>query len=96
MQRTYPRLISEIIEDALKAEGVSTTFKEQQACHLWPEIVGQGINRYTSRRYIDRGVMHVYLTSAALKQELAFHRARLVEQINERVGAHVVDEIVFH
>lgn len=96
MERTYPKLVSDIIAEALKREGVTSTFNEHQALYLWPEIVGKGVNRYTSRRTIESGTMHVWLTSAPLKQELSYNRATLVEQINAAVGAHVIDDIKFH
>ena len=69
---------------------------EQKACFLWPEIVGPGVNRYTTRRYVERGVMHVYITSAVLKNELSYIRTRLVEQINRAVGSDVITSIIFH
>lgn len=59
-------------------------------------MVGASINRYTTRRYVDHGVLHVYLTSASLKNELGFVRDRLMDAINRWVGADVVKEIVFH
>ena len=40
--------------------------------------------------------MHVYITSAVLKNELSFCRASLVEKINKAVGSDVLTEIVFH
>ena len=63
---------------------------------MWADVAGPSINRYTLRRYVDHGVMHVYLTSAPLKNELSYSRAALVEAINKAVGADVVKEIVIH
>lgn len=96
MKRTYPRHIAAIIEEAMKMEGLEDTFNEQRAAAAWADVVGPAINRYTTRRYVDHGVMHVYLTSAPLKNELSFARERLVEALNRHVGAQVVSEIVFH
>ena len=96
MKRTYPKHIKSIIDEAMKRAGLTDTLNEQRAAAVWVDVVGPAINRYTSRRYIDRGVMHVYLTSAPLKNELSFNRARLIEAINRAVGADVVKEIQFH
>ena len=73
MKRSEAQSIKEIIDIALNESGMASTFDEQKLCYLWPEVVGQSINRYTTRRYIDKGVLHVYLSSAALKNELQFH-----------------------
>ncbi len=96
MKWTDPKLLSTIIDEALGDTGLTDTFNEHRVCHLWSEVVGQGVNRYTFKRFVDRGVLHVYITSAALKQELSFHRAMLVERLNKAVGATVITEIQFH
>lgn len=96
MKRTDPKTIGRIIDEALNDAGLTTSFNEQKLCHLWAEIVGPGINRYTTRRYVDRATLHVYISSAPLKNELSFLRRRLVSQLNEAVGAHVIDNITIH
>ncbi len=96
MKRTEPKLLIDIINESLRLDGLDTQFKEQRAVYLWPEIVGPGINRYTTRRFMEKGVLHVYISSASLKQELSFMRPRLIEALNHAVNAEVVSEIVFH
>lgn len=96
MKRTEPRTIGSIINEVLANTGMTSTFNEQKACHAWPDVAGPIIDRHTSKRYVDHGILHVYLTSAALKQELTFHRAKLVERINALVGAPVLTDIRFH
>lgn len=96
MKRTEPEKISAIIDQALSEFGLTTKFGEQRACNLWPEVVGPGIDRYTTRRYVEAGVMHVYITSAPLKNELQFMRAELVRQLNNAVGEEAIKTIVIH
>lgn len=96
MQRTEPKSIAEIFDEAIAASGHADTFAEQQASYLWSEIVGPGVNRLTIRRYVDRGVLHVTLTSAALKNELSFHRSSLIAAINNRLGRNVITDIQIH
>ena len=96
MKRTYPRHIAAIINEAMERAGLTDSLNEQRASAAWADVVGASINRYTTRRYVDHGVLHVYLTSASLKNELGFVRDRLMDAINRWVGADVVKEIVFH
>ncbi len=96
MKRTDPQILKDVIEDALKKADLTDTFREQQACYLWPEVVGHGVNRYTTRRYVERGTLHVYITSGPLKSELQFMRSRIMEQLNNTVGANVINEIIIH
>ncbi len=96
MKRTEPKSIAEIIDESMAQAGLTDAMAQQRACYLWPEIVGPGVNRYTFKRYVHHGKLHVHITSAALKNELAFHRSRLVEQINRAVGSNAITDIIFH
>ena len=96
MKRSEPLSIKELIDKVLDDDNVRDKARAQQACYLWPEIVGAGINKYTTRRYVTDGIMHVYLSSAPLKNEMQFHRQRLVDLINQAVGHDVLKDIQIH
>lgn len=96
MKRREPQLIGDIIDQVVAQAGLTETMAAQRACYLWPEIVGPGINRYTSRRYVDGSVLHVYITSAPLRNELSFMRSKIVESLNAIVGSGVITDLIIH
>lgn len=97
MKRTEPKSFAEIFDENMARAGASDTMARHQACFLWPEIVGPGINKYTYKRYVDdNGCLHVYVSSAPLKNELSYMRSQLVEQINKAVGSQALTDIIFH
>ncbi|MCM1448889.1 MAG: DUF721 domain-containing protein [Clostridiales bacterium] len=96
MKRSDPMSIKQLIDTVLDDDKLRDAARAQRLCYMWPEIVGQGINRYTSKRYVAERQLHVYISSAPLKNELQFHRSRLVELLNQSVGADVIDDIIIH
>lgn len=96
MKRTYPKHIAGIIDEAMERAGLTENLNAQKAAAAWIDVVGPAINRYTTRRYVSGGVLHVYLTSAPLKNELSFNRDRLISAINRVVGAEVITDVHFH
>lgn len=97
MKRTEPKSFAEIFDENMARAGASDSMARHQACFLWPEIVGPGINKYTYKRYVDdTGCLHVYVSSAPLKNELSYMRSQLVEQINKAVGSQALTDIIFH
>ncbi len=96
MKRSNALSIGQIIDRAIAATGRQDEYLRGQICYLWQEVVGPGINRYTTRRWIDRDILHVCITSAPLKNELSFCTASLVKKLNEAVGSHVISNIVIH
>lgn len=96
MKRTYPKHIAEIIEESIAKAGLTESLNEQRAAAAWIDVVGPAINGYTTRRYVDHGVLHVYISSAPLKNELSFNRDRIISAINRIVGAEVINDVRFH
>lgn len=96
MKRTEPISIKQLIDRVMLEGDTRETVMQQRASYMWTEVVGAGVNRYTFRRYVDKGVLHVYITSAALKNDLAFMRRNIVEEINRRLGAEVLVDVVIH
>lgn len=96
MKRSDPKSISEIIEEALESAGNADQLARQRASYMWSEIVGHGVNSYTSRRFVDGTTLHVFITSAPLKHELSFHRQRIVDAINSSLGKNVLTDIIIH
>jgi predicted nucleic acid-binding Zn ribbon protein len=95
MKRTEAKNIGQIINDLLKKENLDVALDEHRACALWPQIVGDGINRYTIKRYVNNGVMTVHLSSASLANELMLNRDRIIVRINEALGRDIIHEIIF-
>lgn len=96
MKRTEPISVKQLIDKVMMEGETRDTVMQQRASFLWTEVVGAGVNRYTFRRYIDKGVLHVYITSAALKNDLGFMRHNIIREINSRLGAEVLVDIVIH
>lgn len=96
MKRTEAKTIGDIVQEYLKKENLDTALDEHRASALWPQVVGQGINRYTVTRWVKDGVMHVQLSSAPLRNELQLNRSRLIALINESLGREVIHEIIFY
>lgn len=96
MKRTYPTLIKDLIDKVFLESDTRETVMEQRASYLWTEVVGPGVNRYTFRRYVERGVLHVYISSAPLKNDLAFLRRKIIDEINARLGEEILKDIAIH
>lgn len=96
MKRVEPLSVGEIIDRVFSEDGNREEVMARRASYVWADVVGPGITRYTSRRYVRAGVLHVYITSASLKNELSFHRQSLIEQINKSVGENVIKAIEIH
>ena len=96
MERTHPELIGPLIERLIKENHLDKPMASNKACWLWGEITGPGINKATTRRCVRDNVLHVWLESAPLKNELQYMRQNLLEAINKQLGEHPINAIQIH
>jgi len=95
MKRTSAKSIADIIGDFMQQEDIETTMLEHKALKMWAQVVGNGVNRLTTERYVDNGVITVKIDSAALRNDLMLSRTQLIEQLNKLVGKPVIKNIIF-
>lgn len=95
MKRTEAKSIAEIIGDFMQQEDIEDAVLEQKALRLWGQVVGPGVNRMTTERYVDNGVITVKISSAALRNDLMLSRTSIIAQLNQLAGKPVIREIVF-
>ena len=86
--------IDELVEAVLKQMGLYQKFKEREVCNVWTEVVGQMIASRTKSLWISEGKVFVSFTSSVVKNEILMVKEGLIKALNDRVGDHVVKDIV--
>lgn len=95
MKRNNAELIGKLIQQFLRQESLESPLNEQRLLDAWPQVLGPTIASYTRELYIRNQILYVHLTSAALRQELMMGRELLVRNLNRKVGATVITNIIF-
>ncbi|MCM1005596.1 MAG: DUF721 domain-containing protein [Prevotella sp.] len=95
MKRNYPQHIKEVIGTLFKDRDMESSLLMHRALGAWPQVVGPMINRQTTARRVDSGVLYVQIASSVIRQELNMHKADLLAALNRAAGADVLNEIRF-
>ncbi len=95
MKRTEAKSIADIIGDFMQQEDIEQPMLEHKALQHWANVVGPGINRLTTERYVDNGIITVKIASAALRNDLMLSRSSIIAQLNQLAGKPVIRDIVF-
>ncbi|MDE6854368.1 MAG: DUF721 domain-containing protein [Muribaculaceae bacterium] len=96
MKRTEPLRIDEIIRRMIDATGMRPEYSRRSVESMWPAVAGRNIAAYTTRLYVKDRLLHVFISSASLKEELGYVRAQLARRLNDAVGADVIDNVILH
>ncbi|HLV62018.1 DUF721 domain-containing protein [Galbibacter sp.] len=63
--------------------------------NAWKNLMGQGVNTYTTEIELKRDTLYVCLSSSVLRQELVYGKDKIIKMINEELGKEIVKAIVF-
>jgi predicted nucleic acid-binding Zn ribbon protein len=87
--------LKDAIESLLRAYKLTGKLNETRLITSWDKVVGNHIARHTGELYIKGETLFVKLDSAALKNELAMAKTRLIANLNRVAGVNVIAEIRF-
>lgn len=60
----------------------------------WKNLMGNGVNNYTREIMLKGTTLYVELTSAVLREELSYGKAKIIKMLNEELKREVVKDVV--
>lgn len=82
--------LGDAIIQYLRENGLEQSVLDVQIEEVWPQVMGDVVNRLTRSVEVRDGVLYVRVNSAALKTQLFENRFELVRKLNEAVGAKAI------
>ena len=96
MRRNKTITIGEALADLIREYKLGAGLREASEINIWEGLTGKVIAARTKKIYIRDGILHIYLTSPVVRNELMMLRESLRSQVNSKAGEEVVREIVIH
>jgi hypothetical protein len=93
MRRSREQNIGEVIKDLLKNYDITSKFNEAHIVTLWDTLMGPSVAKYTVNIEVEKRVLFVQLSNAALKQELTYGREKIKKMLNKEVGEEVLIDV---
>ncbi len=93
MDREDTKPIGSVLQELLKTEKFSKKINETLLENSWGEVVGEQTALHTQKVYVKNRVLFVKVDSPALKSNLLMMLSQLKKNLNEKVGACVIDDI---
>lgn len=95
MEKQEAQSIGEIIDRILKEQNLDLKLDETRLIKAWNVLLGESVASYTTKLYIQRGVLYVHLSSSVLRNELSMCRNMLIEKLNNHIGRQIITNIIF-
>lgn len=86
------------LSDALK-EFVDTNHLQEgldkvDVKQAWSDLMGNGVNHYTTNVQLKRNILYVDLSSSVLREELSYGKEKIIAMLNEHLGKALIQKIV--
>lgn len=86
--------IGDVLKEFIQANKLQPGIDKIDVRDAWKNLMGNGVNNYTSEIMLKNSTLYVALTSAVLREELSYGKEKIVKMINEELGREVVKEVI--
>ena len=93
MRRSKGQPLGEVIKELLKNYDITSKFNEAHIITSWDKLMGPSVTKYTVKIEVEKRILFVKLSNAALKQELSYARQKIKKMLNDEVGEEVLLDV---
>lgn len=93
-RHTEHRAISEVLKDFISENRLEDGLDKIDARDAWLNVMGNGINTYTTNIVLKNDTLYVSLSSAAYREELSYGKDKIIKMLNENLGKELIKNLV--
>jgi len=86
--------VGDVLRQFMQENRLQTGMDKMDVRDAWKNLMGNGVNNYTREIMLKGTTLYVELTSAVLREELSYGKAKIVKMLNEELKREVVKDIV--
>lgn len=86
--------ISNILQQFIQENRLESGMDKINVAEAWKNLMGPGINNYTTEILLKGNTLYVALSSAVLREELSYGKAKIIKMLNEELRKEVVNDLV--
>ncbi|KGO87560.1 RNA-binding protein [Flavobacterium rivuli WB 3.3-2 = DSM 21788] len=86
--------IGDVLKEIMQVNNLQQGMDKIDVRDAWKSLMGNGVNNYTREIMLKGTTLYVELTSAVLREELSYGKAKIVSMINTELGREVVKDVV--
>ncbi|EKF55788.1 hypothetical protein I215_06122 [Galbibacter marinus] len=94
-RRNESNSLNDLLKTFVQENSLEKGMDKIDVRNAWINLMGKGVNTYTTQIELKRDTLYVCLSSSVLRQELAFGKDKIIRMINEELGKDIVKAIIF-
>ena len=94
MKRKNEQSIGEILRQYLRVTQLEQVTFQERIASVWQQTLGDAITLATERIKLQDGMLIVQLKSPSLKYDIMMQRTQIRRQLNEKLGADIIKNVI--
>ncbi len=86
--------MGEALREFIKKNRLQKGMDRVEVREAWANLMGNGVNHYTSAIELRGDTLFVSLSSSVLREELGLGKSKIVTMLNEELGRDLVKKLV--
>ena len=86
--------IEDLLKSFVKENKLEKGLEKVNVETAWRDLMGNGVNSYTSNIKLHHNTLYVELSSSVLREELSYGKEKIIKMINDSLGKIIVYKLV--
>ncbi|WP_264550371.1 DUF721 domain-containing protein [Flavobacterium sp. N2820] len=86
--------ISDVLKQFISQNKLEAGMDVVNVRDAWKNLMGNGVNNYTTEIQLKGSTLYVALSSAVLREELSYGKDKIIKMINEELRKDLVTSLV--
>lgn len=86
--------IQDVLKEFVNTNNLQSGLDRVNVREAWVNLMGNGVNNYTSAIELKHETLYVQLKSSVLREELSYGNEKIIKMLNESIGKNVIKKLV--
>ncbi|MCM4168990.1 hypothetical protein KCTC52924_00246 [Arenibacter antarcticus] len=86
--------MGEALKEFISENRLQKGMDRVNAREAWKQMMGNGVNNYTTAIELRNDTLFVSLSSSVLREELSHGKSKIIKMLNEEMGRNLITKIV--
>ncbi len=86
--------MQDILKEFVDTNNLQPGLDKVDVREAWTNLMGNGVNNYTTAIELKQDVLYVKLSSSVLREELSYGSEKIIRLLNEAIGKVVIKKLI--
>ncbi|MCF1422215.1 MULTISPECIES: DUF721 domain-containing protein [Mangrovimonas] len=86
--------LSDVLKEFVEVNHLDKGLDQVNIRDAWKEMMGNGVNNYTTNITVKGKTLYVQLSSSTLREELSYGKSKIISMLNEHLEKELIDELI--